>query len=69
MVQMFLDGKAEKKKFFRIAKSGPPPTARFNSRHGNVKTTLRVTGNNPVRSTATIRSKTRSGDITIDLVS
>ena len=68
MVQMFLDGKVSKKKCFRTPK-GVPPTARFTSRHGNIETILRVTGDSLGRSIATIRSKTRSGNITLDLVS
>jgi hypothetical protein len=68
LVQLFLDGKAKRRRFFRTPK-GVPPTASFNSRHGSVQATLRVTGDSSVRSTATIRSKTRSGNITLELVS
>lgn len=66
---MFLDGQAPKKKRrFRIPKT-VNPTARFCSRHGSVQATLRVTGDASVQSTATITSKTRGGNITLDLVS
>ncbi|KAH9031362.1 hypothetical protein EDB85DRAFT_1959566 [Lactarius pseudohatsudake] len=69
LVQMFLDGQAaKKKKRFRPPKTAPP-TARFISRHGSIHATLRVIGDSPVRSTATIRSETRSGNIVLDLVS
>jgi hypothetical protein len=66
---MFLDGKAPKKKRCWRSQKGVAPTASFTSRHGNVQAILRVTGNRSLRSTATIRSKTRSGNITLDLVS
>ncbi|KAH9172933.1 hypothetical protein EDB89DRAFT_820725 [Lactarius sanguifluus] len=69
LVQMFLDGQAaKKKKRFRPPKTAPP-TARFISRHGSIHATLRVIGDSSVRSTATIRSETRSGNIVVDLVS
>ncbi|KAH9053623.1 hypothetical protein EDB87DRAFT_1580956 [Lactarius vividus] len=69
LVQMFLDGQAtKKKKRFRPPKTAPP-TARFISRHGSIHATLRVIGDSSVRSTATIRSETRSGNIVLDLVS
>ncbi|KAI9464441.1 hypothetical protein BJY52DRAFT_1249070 [Lactarius psammicola] len=65
---MFLDGQPVKKKRFRHPKTAPP-TARFSSRHGNIQATLRVIGDSSVRSTATIRSETRSGNIILELVS
>ncbi|KAI9440344.1 hypothetical protein H4582DRAFT_2055755 [Lactarius indigo] len=69
LVQIFLDGQpSKKKKRFRPSKT-VPPTAKFSSRHGGVQATLRVTGDSSVRSTATIRSETRSGNIVLDLVS
>ncbi|KAN0129897.1 hypothetical protein V8E53_012369 [Lactarius tabidus] len=69
LVNMFLDGKAPKRKRCWRSPKGVDPTATFTSRHGSVQATLRVTGDTPVRSTATIRSKTRSGNITLELVS
>jgi hypothetical protein len=67
LVQIFLDGKPVKKKHLRRPKVDPP-TANFTSRHGGIQGTLRVIGDS-IRSTATIRSKTRSGNIVLDLVS
>ncbi|KAI9433595.1 hypothetical protein H4582DRAFT_990309 [Lactarius indigo] len=69
LVQIFLDGQpSKKKKRFRPSKT-VAPTAKFSSRHGGVQATLRVIGDSSVRSTATIRSETRSGNIVLDLVS
>jgi len=73
LVQMFLDGKAAKKKPFRHAKADPP-TAKFSSRHGGIiQATLRVIAGSDYfskhHSTATIRSETRGGHIMLDLVS
>lgn len=65
---MFLDGKAVKKKHLRRPKV-EPPTAKFSSRHGGIEATLRVIGDSSVRSTATIRSESRGGNIILDLVS
>jgi hypothetical protein len=69
LVQMFLDGQAVKKRRFRRQKAPDPPTAKFSSRHGGIQATLRVIGDSYVRSTATIRSETRGGNIVLDLVS
>ena len=44
------------------------PTARLDSRHGNIYAALRVVGES-VPATATIRSTTRSGNIVLELVS
>jgi hypothetical protein len=66
---MFLDGQAVKKRRFRRQKAPDPPTAKFSSRHGGIQATLRVIGDSYVRSTATIRSETRGGNIVLDLVS
>lgn len=68
LVQMFLDGQTVKQKRFRSPKA-IPPTARYSSRHGSIQATLHVVGDTPVRSTATIRSETRSGNIILELVS
>lgn len=67
LVRMFLDGQTTKKRF--RAPKGVPPTARFSSRHGSVQATLRVVGDTSLRSVAKICSKTRSGNITLELVS
>jgi len=71
LVQIFLDGQQKKEKGCRFRRSakGTPPTAKFSSRHGNIDAMLRVVGDSLVRSTATIRSETRSGNIVLDLVS
>ncbi|KAI0306071.1 hypothetical protein B0F90DRAFT_1695818 [Multifurca ochricompacta] len=69
LVQMFLDGAAgQKRRRFRSPK-GLPPTAKFSSRHGGIQATLRVIGDSSVRTTATIRSETRSGNTVLELVS
>jgi hypothetical protein len=71
LVQMFLDGRGGRKRLcgYRSSKKKEPPTAVLNSRHGNVHTVLRVVGESALRTVATIHSKTRSGNIFIDLVS
>ena len=69
LVQTFIDGKAPRRRRCFRSPKGVPPTASFTSRHGSVQATLRVTGDTPIHSTTTIRSKTRSGNITLDLVS
>jgi len=68
---MFLDGKATRRKRCWRSPKGVNPTASFTSRHGSVQATLRVNGDTPypLHSTATVRSKTRSGNITLELVS
>lgn len=68
---MFLDGRGEKKRFcgYRCSKKKAPPTAMFSSRHGNIHTTLRVVGESALRTVATINSKSRGGNIFIDVVS
>jgi hypothetical protein len=67
---MFLDGRGEKKRFcgYRCSKKKVPPTAMFNSRHGNIHAMLRVVGESALRTVATIHSKTRGGNIFIDVV-
>lgn len=45
------------------------PTAKLDSRHGNISATLRVVGESAMPATATIRSTTRSGNIVLELVS
>ena len=45
------------------------PTAKFDSRHGNISAALRVVGDPGVPAVATIRSTTRSGNIVLELVS
>ena len=69
LVKMFLDGQAGKKKRRLRRQKAEPPTAKFGSRHGSIQATLRVTGESYVRSTVTIHSETRSGNIILDLVS
>ena len=71
LVQMFLDGGGEKKRRcgFRRSKKKLPPTAMLCSRHGNIHTTVRVVGESALRTVATIHSKTRGGNIFIDVVS
>ena len=71
LVQMFLDGEGEKKRRcgYRWSKKKVPPTALFRSRHGTVHATLRVVGESALRTVATIHSKTRGGNILLDVVS
>ena len=71
LVQMFLEGRGEKKRCcgFRCSKKKVPPTAMLRSRHGNVHATLRVVGESPLRAVATIRSESRGGNIFLDVVS
>ena len=70
LVQMFLDGRGERKhRCGYFSKKKVPPTAMFNSRHGNIHATLRVVGESALRAVATIRSKTRGGNIFFDVVS
>jgi len=45
------------------------PTAKLDSRRGNIFATLRVVGESPVPATATIRSTTHNGNIVLELVS
>ncbi|KAI0251801.1 hypothetical protein BJV78DRAFT_409222 [Lactifluus subvellereus] len=45
------------------------PTARLDSRHGNISATIRVVGESAMPVTATIRSATRSSNIVLELVS
>jgi hypothetical protein len=45
------------------------PTAKLDSRHGNIFATLRVVGDSGVPATATIRSTTRNSNIVLELVS
>jgi hypothetical protein len=67
---MFLDGRGERKhRCGYFSKKKVPPTAMFNSRHGNIHATLRVVGESALRAVATIRSKTRGGNIFFDVVS
>jgi len=68
---MFLDGRGEKKRLcgFRCSKKKVPPTAMFQSRHGNIDAKLRVVGESALRAVATIHSKARGGNIFIDVVS
>jgi hypothetical protein len=44
------------------------PTAKLDSRHGNIFATLRVVGDSGVPATATIRSTTRNSNIVLELV-
>ncbi|KAI0272351.1 hypothetical protein BC834DRAFT_966397 [Gloeopeniophorella convolvens] len=67
LVQMFLDGRAEKTK--RRSKGTGPPTAAFTSRHGSISSVLRILGDSTGRATATIRAESRGGNIVLDLVS
>jgi hypothetical protein len=71
LVQMFLDGRGGKKRRcgYRWSKKSVPPTAMFYARHNNIHATLRVVGESALRTVATIRSKTRGGNIFLDLVS
>jgi hypothetical protein len=70
LVQMFLDGKGEKKRRCRSrsSKKMAPPTAIFSSRHGNIQAALRAVGDSAGLSVATVHSKTRGGNIFFDLV-
>jgi hypothetical protein len=45
------------------------PTAKLDSRRGNIFATFRVVGESPVPATATIRSTTHNGNIVLELVS
>ncbi|KAI9464440.1 hypothetical protein BJY52DRAFT_1184186 [Lactarius psammicola] len=45
------------------------PTAKLDSRRGNIFATLRVVGESTVPATATIRSTTRTGNVVLELVS
>jgi hypothetical protein len=45
------------------------PTAKLDSRHGNISAALRVVAESPMPATATIRTTTRSGNIVLELVS
>ncbi|KAF8493197.1 hypothetical protein F5888DRAFT_841692 [Russula emetica] len=45
------------------------PTAKLDSRHGNISAALRVVGESAMTATATIRTTTRSGNIVLELVS
>lgn len=70
LVQMFLDGGEKKRRCgFRSSKKKAPPTAMFRTRHGNVHATVRIVGESALRTVATIHSKTRGGNIFIDVVS
>ena len=44
------------------------PTAKLDSRHGNIFATLRVVGESAVLATATIRATTRNSNIVLELV-
>jgi len=72
LVQMFLDGQPAKKKK-RCCRSrsskAVPPTAKLASRHGSIQAKLRVLGDSVVHSLTTIRAESRSGNVTLDLVS
>ncbi|KAH9952843.1 hypothetical protein BC827DRAFT_1285905 [Russula dissimulans] len=68
LVQMFLYGQSEKKRWGRSRNpKAAPPTAKFGTRHGNIQATLRVVGDSMVRSIATIRAESRKGNIVLDL--
>lgn len=71
LVQMFLEGRGEKKRRcgHRSSKKKVPPTAVLISRHGTIHATLRVVGESALRTVATIHSKSRGGNIFIDVVS
>ena len=71
LVQMFLDGRGEKRRLcgYRSSKKKAPPTAMFRSRHGTINATLRVVGESALRTVTTIRSKSRGGNIFFDVVS
>jgi len=45
------------------------PTAKLDSRHGNISASLRIVGESAIPATATIHSTTRSGNIVLELVS
>jgi len=45
------------------------PTAKLDSRHGNISAALRVVGESAMPAIATVRSTTRSGNIVLELVS
>lgn len=68
---MFLDGRGERKRRcgHRWSKKKVPPTAMFRSRHGTVHASLRIVGESALRTVATIRSKTRGGNILLDVAS
>jgi hypothetical protein len=71
LVQMFLDGRETKRRcgYQWSKKKKVPPTAMLHSRHGTVHATFRVVGESALRAVATIRSKTRGGNIFLDVVS
>lgn len=71
LVQMFLDGRGEKKRRcgYRCSKKKVPPTAMLRSRHGNVDAKLRIVGESALRTVTTIRSESRGGNIHLDVVS
>jgi hypothetical protein len=71
LVQMFLDGQGEKKRFggYFSSKKKIPPTAMFHSRHGAIHANLRIVGESALRTVATIHSKSRGGSIFLDVVS
>lgn len=71
LVQMVLEGRGEKKWRcgYRCSKKKVPPTAMLCSRHSSIHATLRVVGESALRSVATIRSKSRGGNIFLDVVS
>jgi len=69
---MFLDGQGETKRrcgYRCWSKKKVPPTAMLRSRHGTIHATLRVVGESALRTVTTIRSKTRGGNIFLDVVS
>ncbi|KAF8493196.1 hypothetical protein F5888DRAFT_841391 [Russula emetica] len=71
LVQMILDGRGEKKRFGGCLRSKKkvPPTAMFRSRHGTIHATFRVVGESALRTVATIHSKSRGGNIFLDVAS
>jgi hypothetical protein len=69
LVQMFLDGETKRRCGYRWSKKKVPPTAMFRSRHGTIHASLRIVGESALRTVATVRSKTRGGNIFLDVVS
>ncbi|KAI0272348.1 hypothetical protein BC834DRAFT_840677 [Gloeopeniophorella convolvens] len=69
IMQTIMDGRTGRRpRRFRNVTSGAP-TAKLDSRRGNIAATFRVAGESATPATATIRSTTRSGNIVLELVS
>jgi hypothetical protein len=69
ILQTIVQHRAERRpRGFRNMTLGAP-TAKLDSRHGNISAALRVVGESAMPATATVRSTTRSGNIVLELVS